>query len=632
VTANQDITSDGGFVDYTVTVTNNDAGGCAVQTFDLKLFNDTNAVDFAAATFPSGSTTANIGPGGSDSSVVVRVTANAGTLNAATKSIDISTDGASDPNHADSNVLTRTTTMNVLCTTAPAVSITTASGDITTEGGNRVYTIQVDNNNAVACGSGDFDLALVDDNGAAFTTPSVFAADPLTVNSGGGSNTTTITVTAQAGAANGQVNNTYFYTGVNGTIPQSANSNVVATTINRPCVRNPATFTHSVNKNIAPDGTGVYTLTVINNDVDCADTTFSFGIDSEVESNVGTFTLPSTFTAPSVTVAAGATDSSVDFTVVGNGTGLELDTLTSTVRLSDAANHAGQDQTTAPVTTIKPFDPLIHSSLSTASTKHAADGGWGVAGARYGEFNCQLCHTPVTTNIKRIRETLPNAPDISKGDFPGAGGVILFTDATEPTTDFGDDSTAPRASSNRICEVCHTYDATKAAGVDKHAYNQGVDSGHENAKDCMACHKHNSGFKAAGTCDACHGYPPQPGDASVTPARTDDGKAYLAVEGKGAHAEHVNHLAALAGVVLDPNTDGYGDLNVTAVCGVCHDMNGATHEMSGGTRLINFNGSNAFQFGASAPAYNGVQGDPSATTPKTCSNINCHYQASPWWE
>ena len=41
-------------------------------------------------------------------------------------------------------------------------------------------------------------------------------------------------------------------------------------------------------------------------------------------------------------------------------------------------------------------------------------------------------------------------------------------------------------------------------------------------------------------------------------------------------------------------------------------------------RLINFNGSATYQFGASGPAYNGVIGTPSSTTPKTCSNISSY--------
>ncbi len=260
--------------------------------------------------------------------------------------------------------------------------------------------------------------------------------------------------------------------------------------------------------------------------------------------------------------------------------------------------------------------------MSTASTKHSGDGGWGIAGARYGEFTCATCHTPNTTNIKRVRTTI-TTPDTAIATLPGDGVTISFLDATDPTTDFGDDSDAPRASSNRVCEVCHTYDAGQTVGVNKHAFDQQVNSSHENAKDCTVCHKHNAGFAAeGGSCDSCHGYPPDPADAY----------SYQAVEGKGAHVKHVNHLAALAGITLDPNNDSFGDANVTIVCGVCHDMSAATHEMGGGNRLINFNSSTTFQFGASTPAYNGTEGVGSATTPKTCSNINCHYQATPWWE
>ena len=634
--ANQDVTSDNGFVDYTVTVNNNDTGSCGDTTFDLLATENPGTADFSES-FP-GTNQITLSPG-TNGNVTVRTTATNGVLNGATQTLDIKTDGSGDVNHNDSNLISRTTTLNVPCNVAPSASFVTANQQITTDGGSAAYTIQVQNDNALACGSADFGLVVVDDNGTAFSTPSVFTTDPLTVAPNGGTNTTTLTVTAQAGATNGATNNSYFYTAVNGSIPQSGNSATRTTTINRPCVRNAPSFSHAVNQNIATDGTAVYTLTVINNDVDCADTTFTLSVDSEVESNAAAFDeVASDLSTTSVTVASGATDTSVTYSAVGTGSGVENDTLTTTLTLSDATNHGGQDQSTIPVTTIKPFNPLVHSSLSTASTKHSGDGGWGLAGSRYGEFTCATCHSnnkaDTGNNIKRIRETI-TTPDTAIATLPGDGVTVTFTDATEPTTDFGDDADIPRTT-NRICEVCHTYDATKAAGTNKHAFNQPSDSGHENGNDCINCHKHSAGFGAAGgTCDGCHGYPPSPGDASTTPARTDDGKAYQAVEGKGAHVEHVNHLAALTGITLDPNVDDFGDANVTAICGVCHDMNSATHEMGGGAaanRNINFNSSTTFQFGASAPAYNGVEDVSSATTPKTCSNLSCHFQDSPWWE
>lgn len=622
-TANQNATVDGDWLNYTITISNNDFGGCGGSTFNLAAV-DSNAVDFDPSTFDIATIT--LSPLASGTRTLT-VKAKSGSLNGASNDTYFYT--ASDANHAQSgNSGMATTIIAVPCTLAPTVSITTGNQQIATDGGSAPYTVQVQNDNALACGATAFNLQAVDDNGAAFAAPSVFTVDPLSVNPGGGTNSTTLTVAALVGAANGAVNNSYFYTAINGSIPASVNSNVVSTTINRPCVRNAPSFSTGVNSTVAKDGTVDYTLTVINNDVDCADSTFTFGLDSEVDSSGTSFITPSSFSAPNVVIASGATSGTAKLTVTGSGSGVDGDTLTSTVHLSDATNHAGQDQTSTAVTTVKIFNPLIHSSLSTGSTKHTVDGGWGVAGGRYGEFTCGTCHQSKSGNIKRIRTTLPNAPDTGKGNFSGAGGAISFLDAEDVNNpaEFGNDDVVPRASSNRICETCHIYDVTRADGVDRHASNQALDANHYDGEDCTKCHSHNSGFSAAGaTCDSCHGYPPQPGD----------GFPYQGTEGKGAHLKHVNHLAALAGVTLDPSADSFGDANVTRTCGACHDMASLNHQTGGGaaaSRNIDFNTVATFQFGPNPPNYNGVKNVPSGTTPKTCSNISCHFQSSPWWE
>ncbi|NJC88029.1 MAG: hypothetical protein FIB02_05770 [Desulfuromonas sp.] len=613
LTPNKNAVVDGDAVSYTISITNNDVGGCGNTTFNLTAV-DSNAVSFDPSVFNAG--TIALAPGANGTRTLT-VKAKLGALNGASNDTYFYT--ASDANHAQSaNSGVATTVIVVPCDVPPDVAITTANKSITTDGGNATYTVQVTNNNALACGATAFDLVAVDDNALSFAVPSVFIADPLTVNPGGASNATALTVTSLAGAANFSVNNSYFYTAVNGTIPKSANSNAVATTLNRPCVRNAPGFSAGVNKTIPLDGTAVYSLTIVNNDVDCAATTFNLAISSET-GNTTAFTLPSTLSAATANVASGATSSTVTLTVKGSGSGVDGNALTSTVQVSSASHAA---RTTAPVTTLKSFSPLIHNSYSTGSSKHTAQGGWGVAGGKYGEFTCGTCHAQVTTNVKRIVATLPSAPDTSKGNFPGAGGAVVFQDVRDVTSQFGDDS-ATHATSNRICEICHTYDATKANGVNKHAYNMAVTATHYNKQDCVTCHKHNAGFKpAGGACDSCHGYPPTP----------TDGKSYQSAEGKGAHLKHVNHLAAKAGVTLDPNADSFGDVNTTKVCGVCHDMAAASHEMGGGTRNINFYGASTFQLGSSAPVYNGTQGQPSSVDPKTCSNLNCHFQASPWWE
>ena len=101
-----------------------------------------------------------------------------------------------------------------------------------------------------------------------------------------------------------------------------------------------------------PDGSARYTLSVTNNDTSaCPNSTFGLAIDSET-GNTGSFLLPSTLSAGSVTLAPGATNTTVTLTVTGNGTGADGDALTTTVSASDATNHAGQSQTDSVTTTI----------------------------------------------------------------------------------------------------------------------------------------------------------------------------------------------------------------------------------------------------------------------------------------
>jgi predicted CxxxxCH...CXXCH cytochrome family protein len=161
---------------------------------------------------------------------------------------------------------------------------------------------------------------------------------------------------------------------------------------------------------------------------------------------------------------------------------------------------------------------------------------------------------------------------------------------------------------------------------------------HTSSTSCNSCHTHvnatQDGFLDAslhidgaviaqqgGACNACHAYPPTPGD----------GKTEEAIEGKGAHQVHVDHLTSLLGLTLQPDTDEFGTGTPAAVCGICHTNVVGNHMDT--TRLINFgDGSTAYQFGPTAPAYNGTIGVGGATDPKTCSNISCHFTETPEWE
>ena len=189
---------------------------------------------------------------------------------------------------------------------------------------------------------------------------------------------------------------------------------------------------------------------------------------------------------------------------------------------------------------------LLHNSANTGSTKWAA--GWGIPGGQYGAFTCSTCHNQTTTNIKR-----------SAAKFPAVfapATTVNFKSVTTPNG-FGDDTVA-HATSNKVCEVCHTmtkYHNRNSAGSTSLVHNNNL--------DCTTCHAHNNGFAALGACDSCHGNPPT--------TATSGGPTGLATNAlpsgqAGAHAIHVT-------------TEGFK-------CNLCH--NGSATTMPSGALEIGF--------------------------------------------
>jgi spore coat protein A len=105
----QDITVDGGSVDYTVSITNNDTAACADTIFDLTA-SDTNGVNFV---IPSnlGQNSVPLAPG-ANTDVTLTVTGQTGAPNGATNDTSVM---AADPaaNHGDVTSNTVSTTINV---------------------------------------------------------------------------------------------------------------------------------------------------------------------------------------------------------------------------------------------------------------------------------------------------------------------------------------------------------------------------------------------------------------------------------------------------------------------------------------------------------------------------------------
>jgi len=173
---------------------------------------------------------------------------------------------------------------------------------------------------------------------------------------------------------------------------------------------------------------------------------------------------------------------------------------------------------------VNKFGAMTHSSLQLG-TKY---GSWGV------DYNCSTCHNPNSSNIKQIKDVIQTPTGnrsvkfsiISTGINANVAGV------------FGNDNRTGTASSN-VCEVCHHNTRFHQYSSNKIAWKN-----HNNNGDCMECHPHSLGFKAApivGSCDDCHGDPPTVEAELVVPPTN---VLFPYATNAGSHAKHKSRQLA----------------------------------------------------------------------------------------
>ncbi|TLM60953.1 MAG: CxxxxCH/CxxCH domain-containing protein, partial [Deltaproteobacteria bacterium] len=386
------------------------------------------------------------------------------------------------------------------------------------------------------------------------------------------------------------------------------------------CVHNTPTLTITpAARSAIPTDVAKYTVSVKNND-NALCTTEDFTL-SLTDSNGTDFTLPSTLSAPVLSLAPGQTKQSF-LTVAVKGTATLGNQNLTTIDVAGPVGHTAPAPASVSVTTTA-ANPLMHNSKTTSSTKWGA-AGWGISGGRYGTFNCYICHEESvvgadgTANVKKIRTTITMPADAGVETWPNGAkttAAITFSDTRAGSADYNDPNGA-HATSSRICEVCHTYQGggePNNSGVRFHAYNMSGatadEQNHNNQGNCLSCHPHEGGFKAQG-CTACHGYPINTlADRAVSPAT---GSTTI-----GAHVKH--------------QTEGFD-------CDYCHgpgsSSSGGGAQHGSGKIAIDFDGGALFALvDTSDGTYNGhaevtagyVGNDAGAVNgTRGCVNIYCH--------
>jgi hypothetical protein len=187
--------------------------------------------------------------------------------------------------------------------------------------------------------------------------------------------------------------------------------------------------------------------------------------------------------------------------------------------------------------------------------------------------SCKDCHDhegEAGTNLALIPLSLDNR-------YTGGARPVVFED----TTDFADGD----ATYDGICEVCHT-------GTNFHRQTGGMPA-HNNQRDCVTCHAHDTGFAASGTaCTDCHNGVQGSRRAVVaefdrashhaaSPADTLD---CVVCHDQSQHqqgsvrlwnVDDPGNTAASTVLTGDPNVSDSEALLLSGFCLACHDSNGA---------------------------------------------------------
>ena len=229
---NQTISTDGGSVNFTVTIKNMDVGVCGNTDFTLTV-HDSNTDDFEPSTLSQ--TTVTLGPYQS-TTVTLTVTDKVGAaVGSGRNDVYVTVEATDHPTSQSNTVTVELADAAAECTRqAPSVSISPSNQTITTDGGSVSYTVTITNNDPTSCTETTFNLSVTDSNTDNFD-PSTLSQTSVTLAPGASMNVT-LTVKDKAGDYPGSPTSNNTYVTVTSTEHGSVNSNTVTTTIDEGAV------------------------------------------------------------------------------------------------------------------------------------------------------------------------------------------------------------------------------------------------------------------------------------------------------------------------------------------------------------------------------------------------------------
>jgi len=370
----------------------------------------------------------------------------------------------------------------------------------------------------------------------------------------------------------------------------------------------------------------------------------------------------------------------------------EVGSAGNTKTCNNVSCHGGRSRSAWSASTTNNSNACVHchgvdGSTSLRADKYNAAPGWGGTGTstdqvsantdiRVGahfvhlssvymkKLKCNECHTVPATPFSGTHMATPR---YNSQTLTFAQASTATKNSVVPAFSAG----TPVAAATCTTTFCHGSSMPKGdtSGTDESpTWNANLTTGTPGAAECARCHGNpptagttaavHSGKAATTSCVTCHAMVVNASGAIINKSLHSNGSVNVTSDCNGCHKYDVTgtnpwlntsgtDLAHYKHITFIKNRIGYGALAVTgqtfavgesaAVCGTCHTNTLAQH--NNGSKQITFGaGGTTYTMGAGTASsmsllFGGSNPSASGTTGVniTCSNLMCHFAATPNW-